>query len=523
MNSANGNITEPYPGLRPFQQNETALFFGRENQIDEMLSRLETHRDFRFLAVLGASGSGKSSLVRAGLLPALDQGFLLDAPAKWKFVTARPGGAPLQNLANAWIDTFYPQMSLSDEGESVRYEFASAQFRSGPLGLVRAYRGEKEAQGGGVLILIDQFEELFRFASRDQTGRSTTNSLQAKSLDENNTTDKALIAEQQRNEAAAFVELLLTAARQADVPIYIVITMRSDFLGYCDAFLGLPEAVSLSQYLTPRMTRPQLAEAIRRPLELPQFVANIDETLVNQILNDVGTDPDQLPLMQHVLMRTWCEAQKRIECKKVTTESELDINQDVFLSIENKLILDDYKNAKQLSGALSEHLNEVLESLESEQDRQIARALFICLSDKPSQGPLTRRIVKLGEVASVVNAEIDAVIRVVNVFQKEGNNFIMASPHGDLTAESELDISHETLLRQWDEAKKWLAQEAEAARQYRRLVDKVEQNVKILADIELVQALDWSRTPRTLAWAMRYDNAQTPEQSMLPACLNVSE
>jgi energy-coupling factor transporter ATP-binding protein EcfA2 len=594
MNSANSKITDPYIGLRSFKQNDSELFFGRENQTNEMLMRLEAQKDFRFLAVLGASGSGKSSLVMAGLLPALSHGFLFDveAPGDWEYVTARPGGAPLQNLANAWCDTFHPQSSSSDEGEYGRRDFAAAQLRSGPLGIVRAYRGEKKAQGCPVLILIDQFEELFRFTGREQSGLSTNDSNQAKLVDKSNsTTNKALIEEQRRNEAAAFVELLLTTAQQTDVPIYIVITMRSDFLGHCDAFQGLPEAISRSQYLTPRMTRAQLSEAIRRPLESLDLGASIDETLVNQILNDVGTNPDQLPLMQHVLMRTWCEALKRkkneilnslesdqerriaqrlFNCLRdipaegptqrkvklgevaaeanadadavikvirvfqnegnnfimassqgeLTAESELDINEKALLHVGQKLVLEDYKNAKELSGALSEHLNEVLNSLKSDRELRITQQLFICLSDEPANGPLTRRIAKLGEVAAVAIADTHEVIKVVRVFQKEGNNFIMASPQGDLTAESELDISHETLLRQWDKAKQWLAQEAEAVRQYRRLIDKVEQKNK-LSEIELVQAEEWSKTPRTPTWTMRYDNAQTPEESKLPACLKL--
>src|SRR5262249_39828991 len=160
-------------------------------------------------------------------------------------------------------------------------------------------------QDHAVLILIDQFEELFRFRrERDSIRRaqpvlSTTQSGQDEPLDETSrtetspTTDNTPTLEQQRNEAAAFVELLLATARQTEAPMYVVITMRSDFLGDCDAFRNLPEAISRSQYLTPRMTRPQLAEAITRPLELPQFNASIDPTLVTRILNDVGTDPDQ--------------------------------------------------------------------------------------------------------------------------------------------------------------------------------------------------------------------------------------
>ncbi len=88
----------PFPGLRPFEPHETDLFYGRAEQIDGMLSRLETNR---FVAVVGASGCGKSSLVRAGLLPAIADGFLMGATNDWRFVIARPGDAPFANLAQA--------------------------------------------------------------------------------------------------------------------------------------------------------------------------------------------------------------------------------------------------------------------------------------------------------------------------------------------------------------------------------------------------------------------------------------
>jgi hypothetical protein len=88
-------MASPYPGLRPFQQDEAHLFFGREAQIEDMLARLE---DRRFLAVVGTSGCGKSSLVRAGLIPALEQGFLSDALPNWRIAVMRPGSAPFDHL-----------------------------------------------------------------------------------------------------------------------------------------------------------------------------------------------------------------------------------------------------------------------------------------------------------------------------------------------------------------------------------------------------------------------------------------
>ena len=506
MNSASSNDTTPYPGLRPFKQEEAELFFGRESQTNEMLTRLEDHADFRFLAVIGSSGSGKSSLVRAGLLPALGQGFLLGAPDKWKFVTARPGKKPLQSLARAWLDTFHPQTDQPDATDSERHHFVLAQLRGGPLGLVRAYRGERETPGHAILILIDQFEELFRFrhdsgdARRVQPVPSSTQSGQAELLDETSLIDDdALTPEQQRNEAAAFVELLLATARQTEVPMYVVITMRSDFLGDCDAFLGLPEAISDSQYLTPRMTRSQLTGAITGPLELPQFGASIEQTLVTRILNDVGTYPDQLPLMQHALMRTWFAAQKRWRGGNE----------------EKELTFADYSNVDRFAGALQQHLEEAWGSLAGKREQMIAEQLFLCLSERTDEGALIRRIAKLSEVAAIAGVEESEVIKVVRAFQDDERNFIIGSPAGELSAKSDLDISHEALLRQWARLGDWIENEANKKEVYRLLANKASlwnkrdaegrRGADMLQGRELERAQNWERKRKpTAAWAKRY-------------------
>ena len=127
---------------------------------------------------------------------------------------------------------------------------------------------------------MDQFEEIFRFARVSET-------------------------REYRDEAAAFVKLLIEAAKQREIPIYVVLTMRSDYLGDCSQFWGLPEAINESQYLIPRLTRDQLKEAITGPISVAH--GDITPRLVARLLNDVGDNQDQLPVLQHLLMRMWDE------------------------------------------------------------------------------------------------------------------------------------------------------------------------------------------------------------------------
>ena len=102
------NIPNPYVGLRPFEMEEDLLFFGRDKQVLELLQRLHTHP---FLAVVGGSGSGKSSLIRAGLIPALKGGYLVEDSSKWKIAVMKPGQNPMYNFAEALLRQVDPNVS----------------------------------------------------------------------------------------------------------------------------------------------------------------------------------------------------------------------------------------------------------------------------------------------------------------------------------------------------------------------------------------------------------------------------
>lgn len=469
-------MTQPYPGLRPFERTEAKLFFGRADQLNRMLARLEENR---FLAVVGSSGSGKSSLVRAGLLPILEKGYLLGAGTGWKFVVMRPGGDPFGNLAAE----FHRELAVDTDGHDPSdIAFTKAELQTSPRGFLDVVAEAGLDKEVPLLLLVDQFEEIFRFLNRHRGGGREGEGKRA--------------IHEERNDATAFVNLLLTTAKVANKeerPIYVMITMRSDFIGKCDVFPDLPQAISDSQFLVPRLTRQQMQEIIEKPLLL--FGSNAAPELVNQMLNDTGTDPDQLPLMQHALMRTWFAAQARWSVGDK----------------EKVLNLGDYNNVDRFAGALSQHLEEAWDSLAGEREQMIAQQLFLCLSERTAEGALVRRIAKLSEVAAMADVEAGEVIKVVRVFQDDGRNFIMASPPGELSGESDLDISHEALLRQWKRLGDWIKEEAEWAGTYRRLVESAADHA-VEADEEsllrgpvLQSSLDWRETAKpTAAWAQRY-------------------
>lgn len=262
----------PYPGLRPFRRDESDIFFGRDAQIDELLNRLKTRR---FLGVVGMSGCGKSSLVKAGLLPALESGLMGNLGSTWHIAEFRPGSSPIRNMAAALIASGILGDRVANDEESITS--LAAILHRGDRSLTRLLTDIERPEHSNLLILADQFEEIFRFHDHHDP-----------------------------SEAMAFINLLLATADRDEVPVHVVLTMRSDFLGACTLFPGLPAALDDGHYLCPRMTREELSEAIAGPPLM--FGGVVEPDLSSQIINDVGTDPDQLPLMQHALMRVWNRA-----------------------------------------------------------------------------------------------------------------------------------------------------------------------------------------------------------------------
>jgi ABC-type glutathione transport system ATPase component len=147
--------SNPFPGLRPFRSEEDYLFFGREDQVSELLSRLGDHR---FVTVVGTSGSGKSSLVRCGLLSELQGGRLVKAGSAWEFAVMQPGGDPVAHLAQALLEA-----GLYEEEDPDTLPRIQATLRRSRFGLIEAVKQSQLKPDANLLLVVDQFEEIFRF------------------------------------------------------------------------------------------------------------------------------------------------------------------------------------------------------------------------------------------------------------------------------------------------------------------------------------------------------------------------
>ena len=466
----------PYPGLRPFERYETDIFFGREEHTDQLLERFDhTH----FLAVVGPSGCGKSSLVRTGLLAGLETGLLLSTGASWRIAELRPGNQPFARLtdaliADAALGTEYtaqvtsyltePEEIASFVAAGAHRAMLQAQLRRGPFSIHEILANALLPEHTRLLIVVDQFEEIFRYYQQGQ-----------------------------EDEAAAFVSLLLASSQHPNV--YVVLTMRSDFIGDCALFHGLPEAINQGLFLTPRLNREQLRAAIEEPAGV--FGGKIAPTLVNRLLNDAGNNPDQLPVLQHALMRMWTMASA-----EHSATGEVDGGQGVTLT------MDHYDRIGGLDTALSQHADEAYNELDPAQ-QHIAAMLFRSLSERGSDRRDTRRPVALSEVATLAQVPWPQVAAVVEVFRQEGRSFLTPPAGKALEPDSVLDISHESLIRQWQRLQAWTTEEAEAAELYQRLEDSAGRWEKgyaaLLRTLDLEEALAWRASVQpSAAWARRY-------------------
>jgi hypothetical protein len=469
---SSGTLSNPFPGLRPFETDEDHLFFGREKQTDELLRRL---RSCRFLTVVGTSGSGKSSLVRSGLIPALQSGFMAKAGSSWRIATLRPGEDPISHLALALSE---PNVLGTDRDlASTNRILVEATVHRSTRGLVEAVRQARIPPDDNVLVLVDQFEELFRFRQNLPAGCS-------------------------REEAATFVKLLLEATQQNEIPIYVVATLRSDFIGDCMEFAGLPEAVNEGIYLVPRMAREELRSAITGPVRVAR--GEIAPRLVLRLLNDVGGDHDQLPVLQHALMRTWDHWRRHHE------EGPIDIA--------------DYEAIGTMRKALSLHAEEAYKEASSTHNPVISARIFKALTDTFSDPRGVRRPTAVRQLSQICEVSETDVIEIVDIFRQPRRSFLTPPAAVPLDSASIIDISHESLMRCWSRLITWAEEERLSARAYARLSQAAawheEGTAGLWQNPELELGLRWKRENHpSEAWASRYNTSFA--QAM--AFLNESE
>lgn len=451
----------PFPGLRPFSINESHLYFGREGQVDDILVKLSAHRS---VTVMGYSGSGKSSLMHCGLVPVLYGGFMTQTGPHWHIVKVRPGASPIANLADAIIDYQISIEQIDELDREIHKTIISSVLRSSPDGLVEIAKYIQSKTNENVFFMIDQFEELFRYDESSGDGHS--------------------------NDATAYVNLILNAVHQTKVPVYVALNMRSDFIGECSTFTGLTQMINASNYLVPQMTREQKRMAIEGPIAVGG--GKISTRLVKKLLADIDRHQDQLPILQHALMRTW----------------------DYWVDNRESgepMDLRHYNAIGRIEQALSLHANEAYDELTSK-EKEIAEILFKNVTEKGEDNTGMRRPVRITTVSEIAEASDADVIKVVENFRKPGRSFLMPDASTKLTNDSVVELSHESIMRIWNRLAIWVDEESESAQTYKRISEAAAMyqigKTGLWRPPDLQLALNWQKKQRpTRSWAQRYDIA----------------
>lgn len=459
-------VTQPFIGLRSFTREDDALFYGRDRLINGLLTRLS---ETRFVTVLGRSGAGKSSLVKAGLIPALEAGYLDWNGANWEIVTIQPGGNPINSLAAGLAASDWGKAYTRGAGPNEATRTIAQRLRADSMGLTHAVGAYPPADNARLLLIVDQFEETFRFGvERDAVSKRGASEVERSVSD--------------IRDAKHFVDTLVDAV-SSQAPIYIILTMRSDFLGLCGEHPGLADAVNRGVFLVSDMTESEMVAAIEMPARFAG--GKVEPALVSALLNEVNGAQYQLPMLQHVLMRLW--------------ESVPDGAPRV-LTVPMLRALGDS------SAVLGEHLSQIFNLLDPP-EREVAEKLFKCITkmvdDKNVRDPASLRT-----IVEETGASKETLISVIEKFRAPKCSFISPLPPEKLVDDSYIDITHEAVIHGWKLLKKWMVEESQSARHYMELckgADRERYDGLLRDSADLQEKARWrDRVQPTAAWARRY-------------------
>ena len=377
----------PYRGLFYFREEDAPFFFGRELAIERLMDEIQQNP---FVAVVGASGSGKSSVVRAGLVPKLRR----DRDTGWEIVILVPTDQPLKALARALLPLLEPLM-----GEIERLAEAAKlaeHFRSGTISLCDIIGRILEKQSGTdrVLIVVDQFEELYTLTSDEELRRR-------------------------------FVDELLAASSRAGSRVNITLTLRGDFVGKVLAYRPLCDRLQDAQINLGPMTREELERAICRPAEKIQL--QFEAGLVRRILNDVGDEPGNLPLLEFVLKGLWDKRRGRI------------------------LLNETYDAIGGVQGAVATKADELFKGFSPEEQKILQRVFLRIVRPSAESGLDTRRRVAFTELPPEGE---ELVIKLAN-------ERLLVTNRSAGGLEKTVEVAHEALISNWSTLRAWLNEDRE--------------------------------------------------------------
>ncbi len=386
----------PYKGLRPFDEADAPDFFGREALVERLVARLSERVDgSRFLGVVGPSGSGKSSVVRAGLVPALRRGALPGSEA-WFFVEMSPGARPFGELEAA-----LRRIAVNPPGSLVE------QLENDERGLAVAVERVLPPDGSELLLVIDQFEELFTRVEDEEI-------------------------------RARFMASLVSAAMNPGSRVRIVVTLRGDFYDRPLGYQAFGELLGVRTQTVGPLSPQELERAVAGPAE--RVGVTPEPALLAEVVADAADRPGALPLLQFALTEIF-------ERRR-----------------DGRLTLADYLAVGGLGGALAGRAEHVYEAGD-DRYRETIRQMFLHIVDVEDAVEGLRRRVRRSQLGAM---EVDPAAMAVAIDEFESQR-LLTFDRDPATREPTVEVAHEALLRGWGRLSEWIEMARDDVKTERRL------------------------------------------------------
>ncbi|NER98348.1 MAG: peptidase C14 [Symploca sp. SIO1B1] len=416
----NETVAEKLPELQPdncpyralnafdFTPEDVEVFFGRRVLTDELLGQIYQHH---FLAVLGPSGSGKSSVVRAGLLYELQQGKRRSGTETWQILPIiKPGESPLRSLAGVFIpETF----RFKKKGEAFLNSSVAELRAAGAAALVEMIEEEEYEQP--VVLVVDQFEEIFTLCRG---------------------------SEEKEQERKQFLNCLFGAVDALAGKLRLVITLRADFLGKCleQSYGNLAERIKASQVDMTPLTDAELDEVICKPAETVGL--QVAPYLKKRLKEHIQEAPGSLPLLEYALTELWRDWRTRYQIEGSTAS--------------NQLTFEGYDRIGGVAGALEKQANSVYESFAGSSVKQgLVQRIFLELVQLGEETEDTRRRVLKQELISEIHPE-ETVDEVLSKLVESRLVVTDETPIENDSSAVVIDLAHEATIRHWKQLRYWL-------------------------------------------------------------------